>query len=96
MFKYFCFYLNNIIKNISPYYHTKFEKLYERYAPKMLGFIRKYTETNEQADDYLAAIFYKVWADIQDFDIQPEKKILNLVLRTCRPILKNNSRMSII
>jgi hypothetical protein len=59
----------------------------------MLGFIRKYSETNEQADDYLALIFCKVWAEINDFDNQPEKKILKLVLSTCKPILKTNSRI---
>lgn len=68
--------------------HTNFVRLYDTYAPKAFGFITNHTTTKEQAEEFLMAVFLKVWADIKTFGSDPEKKIQQIVLMICKPIYK--------
>lgn len=67
---------------------TNFEWLYDTHAPKALGFITKHTDTKEQAEEFMMIVFLKVWENIKSFDKDPEKKIQQIVLMTCKPIYK--------
>ena len=74
---------------ISPQDYEKFEGIYNKYAPKLFGFIRRYAETKEQAEQYLQKIFEQVAKDLSYFELNTEKKLLNRVLLICKPLLKS-------
>ena len=74
--------------------YAKFEYLYNTFAPKLLGFIMKYTETKLQAEEFLINVYHQVLTDINYFDNNPEKKLLKLVLSMCRPALLLNCKNS--
>lgn len=58
------------------------------YAPKLFGFIRLYSETKEQAEQYLEKVFLQAFKDINYFDSNAEKKLLNIVLLACKSAIK--------
>lgn len=74
--------------------YTKFEYLYDTYAPKLYGFIKTYTRTKEEADQYMEKVFLQVCRDLNYFDSNAEKKLLNIVLLICRPLLKKSNTYS--
>lgn len=43
------------------------KKLFERYAPTMLGVCRRYVKTKEDSEDILLEAFFKVFANIHQF-----------------------------
>ncbi len=67
--------------------YKAFELLYDKYSPKMFGFILQHT-TKKKAEEFLINIFLKIWNDIKSFESNTEEKILALLLLECRPILK--------
>jgi len=66
-----------------------FELLYDKYAPKVFGFIIELTKTKEQAEELLINIFLRIWYEIKSFGEDPEKKIMRIILLECKPIYKN-------
>ncbi len=69
------------------YDYEAFELLYDKYAPKVFGFIVKHTNSKEQAEEFLTKVFLKVWDDIKSFTVHPEKNILRILLSVCKPLL---------
>ena len=65
----------------------KFKFLYDTYAPKILGFLRRRSETKEGADETLIEIFTEVSLNLTHFDTNAEKKILHLLLTICKSSL---------
>ena len=68
---------------------TNFERLYDMYAPKALGFISKHTNSKEEAEEFMTKIFLRVWQDIKTFEKDADKKIQRIVLMLCRPLYDN-------
>lgn len=66
---------------------SKFERIYNTYAPKLFGFISQYTHTKEHAELYMEKVFAQVATDINYFDLDTEKKLLNTLLLICKPLL---------
>ncbi len=66
--------------------YEAFELFYDKYAPKVFGFIVKHTNSKEQAEEFLTNVFLKVWDD-KAFSVHPEKNILRILLSVCKPIL---------
>jgi hypothetical protein len=73
--------------------YKTFELLYDKYAPKALGFITRYTNTKEQAEELLVNVFLEVWNEINKYEDCSEKIILKILLIKCRPLFKmSNSK----
>lgn len=70
---------------------TTFELLYDKYAANAFGFIMRYADTREQAEEFLMMAFLKVWENIKNFDEDEEKKIMTILLLVCKPIYKNRT-----
>lgn len=68
--------------------YAKFEGIYNKYAPKLFGFITQYTHTKEHAELYMEKVFAQVARDLNYYDLNTENKLLNTVLLICKPILK--------
>jgi len=68
--------------------YGKFERIYTTYAPKLLGFISLYAHTKEHAEVYLEKVFVQVARDINYFDLNTERKLLNILLLICKPIFE--------
>ncbi len=66
----------------------RFELLYDTYAPKIFGFILKYADTKDIAQDYLSRVFLKIWSDIKNFEANTEAKIMVILLAICKPLYK--------
>lgn len=82
---------HNVVKNTRPCYtdyDKLFDTLYAEHSPKAYGFILKYAKSRKEAEDILATIFLKVWEDIENFKEDADKKILRIILITCRPLFK--------
>lgn len=60
--------------------HKMLGMLYDKYAPKMYGFILPRTKSKREAEELLTIIFLKIWDDIENFEIDPDKKIAKLVI----------------
>lgn len=71
--------------------YAKVERLYDDYAPKIFGFITTYSQTKEEAEHYMEKVFEQVALDINYFDHNPERKLLNTVLSICKPLLKKSN-----
>jgi DNA-directed RNA polymerase specialized sigma24 family protein len=71
--------------------NTGFELLYATYAPKVLGFVKNFANSKEQADDFLIEVFTRAGKEIKDYDNNAEKKILKIVLTVYRASQKLNS-----
>jgi DNA-directed RNA polymerase specialized sigma24 family protein len=71
--------------------YAKFERLYNQYAPKIFGFIKNYSETKEEAEQYMEKVFEEVAHDIDYFNLNSERKILKTALLICKPILKKSN-----
>ncbi len=69
--------------------YQKFEILYDKHAPKAYGFIMKYVNSKEKAEEVLINVFVKIWDEIKDCSLDDEKKIISSLLTACRPIYKN-------
>jgi len=61
-----------------------FEELYNRYSPKMYGFLFKKVNSKEEAEQLLMDVFLRIWENIDDFKDNPEKKILKEILLISR------------
>ncbi len=77
-------------------YNTKedykaFELLYDKYAPKALGFIAQYTNSKEKAEEFLVIVFLRVWNDIKSFDEKAEKQFLRILLLVWKQFLNKVS-----
>ncbi|MEP6617214.1 MAG: sigma factor [Ginsengibacter sp.] len=70
-------------------YDPRIEFLYDQYSPKVFGFISQYTDSKELAEQFLINVFLKVWEDIENFDVNPDKKIQQIVLLLSKPICKS-------
>jgi DNA-directed RNA polymerase specialized sigma24 family protein len=57
-----------------------FENLYNRYSPKMYGFLLKKVSTKEVAEQLLMDVFLRIWENIDDYKKDPEKKVLREIL----------------
>lgn len=79
------------VRQVSHADFAKFQRLYDMYAPKLLGFITKYTDTKQQAEEYLEKVFLCACKDINSFDCNAEKKLLHIVLIVCKPVIKFKS-----
>ena len=66
-----------------------FEKLYDKFSPKIFGFISQYADSKQEAEEYLVKVFLRIWNDITELDDTTENRILYIVLIVCRPIYKN-------
>ena len=66
-----------------------FEMLYDKYSPKVFGFISQYADSKQEAEEYLVQVFLRLWNDIAVFDDAIENRILYIVLIVCKPIYKN-------
>lgn len=62
------------------FYHRRFENLYDKYSPKVNGFLISQTDSKEQAEELLINVFLKVWAEIRTFKETDEKKIIIILL----------------
>jgi RNA polymerase sigma-70 factor (ECF subfamily) len=74
-------------------------RLYERYAPKMLGLCRRYVPVLEDAEDVLLEAFYKVFTHLDRFrgDGSFEGWIRRIVVNEALMFLRkrNNFRMTV-
>jgi len=61
-----------------------FEELYNRYSPKMYGFLLNKVNSKEVAEQLLMDVFLRIWENIDDFKDNPEKKILKEILLISR------------
>jgi RNA polymerase sigma-70 factor (ECF subfamily) len=61
-----------------------FEELYNRYSPKIYGFLLKKVNSKEEAEQLLMDIFLRIWENIDDFKKDPEKRILKEILLISR------------
>lgn len=68
--------------------YIKFDQLYNRHSSKIFGFLKKYCETKEEAEQYLEKVFLQVALDINLLDSNTEKRLLAIVLTICRPLFK--------
>ena len=67
---------------------AKFEQLYDRYSPKIFGFIRQYSSSKEEAEEYLINVFCNVHNEIHNLDVNDERSIQRIVLLTCKSLFK--------
>ena len=70
--------------------NTSFDFLYTTYAPKVLGFVKNFAQSKEQADEFLIDVFTRAGKEIKDCDNNAEKKILQIVLMVYRTSKKYN------
>ena len=68
---------------------AKFEQLYDRYSPKIFGFIRQYSASKEEAEEYLINVFCNVHKEINNLEVNDERSIQRIVLLTCKTIFKS-------
>lgn len=72
-----------------------FESIYDQYAPKVFGFITRYTNTKHQAEELLANIFLEVWEEIKKGNEWSEKIIIKILLVKCRPLFKKQNTIKL-
>lgn len=48
--------------------HHAFKLLYEKYAPKLFGFSRKYLNSHEDAEEIVQEVFLKIWEKRNNID----------------------------
>ena len=87
------FFAANKESNIINHDYQTFEFLYNQYAPKALGFITQHSDNKDEAEEYLINVFQNVWNEIKTVDEHTEKKIIKILLMTCKPIYKNRKSM---
>jgi len=71
--------------------YKAFELLYDKYAPKALGFISQYINSKEKAEEFLIIVFLRVWNDIKSFDEKAEKQFLRILLLVWKQFLNKVS-----
>jgi DNA-directed RNA polymerase specialized sigma24 family protein len=68
--------------------NPEFEKVYDKYSPKIYGFISQYTSSKKQAEEYLINVFIKLHTELEHLDINDERTIQRIVFLICKPLLK--------
>lgn len=48
--------------------HHSFKKLYQKYAPKLYGFSKKYLSSSEEAEEIVQEVFLRLWEKKQNID----------------------------
>lgn len=76
--------IDKVEENDISNYRMLFESLYNKYSPKVYGFLIKQSHSNEQAEELLIKVFLKVWDQITTFTENEEKKIIIIVLSICK------------
>ncbi len=61
-----------------------FERLYEKYASKIFGFLISHTDSTEKSEELLIKVFSKVWEQINGFQDNEEKKVMVILFSVCR------------
>lgn len=71
--------------------------LYERFAPKMLGVLRRYVNRREDAEDILLEAFFKVLTNIQNFQYNGsfEGWIRRIVVNEALMFLRKNRLLTV-
>lgn len=60
--------------------------MYDKLAPKAMGYLLKCTGNKDKAEELLVSVFEKTWEEIQTVDEDHEKKLIKNLLMVSRPV----------
>ena len=72
-------------------YYCSFEILYDKYSPKIYGYLIKNTNSKQQADELLVNIFLTFWDNFETIDKDSDKQMMKIFLQICKPLYKLNN-----